>query len=200
MSTSLMTVRYLDSSRAIHLTAYADMVVYDDSGNKNTLYAIRFGGYPEQVGGLAAAISGGGAIELETGSETIILHPLLKQYRRTQNHNGVYAEAALIADDEIQKAKEISETPTTEDGGEQTTLAMPPRNILITVAPGDSGALFDAIDSKTGVPLIPEFQDYLLRELKRRGILKPLAVRSTSLSCYSPCRANARLPISSAGA
>jgi superfamily II DNA or RNA helicase len=183
-----MTVRYVDSGRNIHLTSYADMVVYDPAGTKKTLCAIRFGGYPEQVGGMAAAISGGGEIEVEAGNEKIILHPLLKQYRRALTHDRdeIYAEATLIAEDETQKSqgkntKEAQKPKEKdEDFGGQTGLDLPPRNSFIYVAPGDSKALFDAIDRKTGVPLIPAFQDYVLSELKRTGILKPLTVCSAS--------------------
>ncbi len=39
-------------------------------------------------------------------------------------------------------------------------------------------ALFEALDRKTAVPLIPEFQDYVLDELRRRRWLKPLRVIS----------------------
>ena len=43
---------------------------------------------------------------------------------------------------------------------------------------GDRQALFEALDRKTAVPLIPEFQDYVLDELQRRRLLKPLRVIS----------------------
>jgi hypothetical protein len=182
MNAQLMTVTYADSSRDVYLQSYADMVVYDTSGRKKSLCAIRFGGYPEQVSGMAAAICGGGTIEVDTGTEQIVLHPLPKQYKRALSHDGVYAEATLIAEDEIQKAAETNtQNPGEEDEfGEQAALGLPPRNCFIYVSPGDDKALFDAIDRKTGVPLIPEFQDYLLSELKRAGILRPLITHSAS--------------------
>ena len=108
MSTSLMTVKYVDGNRGVFLTNYADMVVYDTTGQKKTLCAIRFGGYPEQVSGMAMAISGGGTIEVDTGNEKILLHPLLKQYRRKMSHDRdeIYSEVTLIAEDENQQSQE----------------------------------------------------------------------------------------------
>ena len=46
---------------------------------------------------------------------------------------------------------------------------------LITFGKADQ---FQAIDQKSYVPMIPEYQDYVLAELKRRRILRPLRVRS----------------------
>ena len=40
--------------------------------------------------------------------------------------------------------------------------------------------LFDAVDQKTAVPMIPEYQDYVLTELQKRNILRPLQVKSLS--------------------
>ena len=177
MNANLTTVTYADSSKKIYLQNYADFIVYDTTGNKKTLCAIRFGGYPESVSGMAMAISGGGDIEVDTGKEKIVLHPVPKQYRRTVSHDDVYAEATLIAEDETQKEakkhKNDAKAPEddTDEPGEQTALNLPPRNSFIYVSPGDDKALFDAIDRKTGVPLIPEFQDYLLAELKNRKLL-----------------------------
>lgn len=45
---------------------------------------------------------------------------------------------------------------------------------------GDRAELFQAVDQKTAVPLISEFREYVLAELKRRGILRPLQVKSTA--------------------
>ena len=63
---------------------------------------------------------------------------------------------------------------------QRTELDLPPRNTYIFCTPGDKADLFRAVDQKTAVPLIPEFQDYVLSELTRRKILRPLRVKSIS--------------------
>ena len=47
-----------------------------------------------------------------------------------------------------------------------------------SVRENDRDRLFEEVDRKTAVPLIPEFRDYVLDELERRGILKRLQVIS----------------------
>ena len=89
----LMKVTYYDPKNNIRLTGYSDTVVWDDKGQP-TLTALRFGGYPEEVRGLADAIFGGITIEIE--SEALTLKTLTRQYRRGISHDGVYAEATLI--------------------------------------------------------------------------------------------------------
>ena len=100
MSTSkLMKVTYYDPKSQIRLLCYADTVVWDTKPTP-TLTALRFGGYPERVQGLADAIYGGATIEIEDGKDTYSLKTLTRQYRRELSHDGVYAEATLIAEDD----------------------------------------------------------------------------------------------------
>ena len=179
----LMKVTYYDEKNSIRLTGYADTVVWDEKG-KATLAALRFGGYPEEVRGLADAIYGGITIEIESEDGAMTLSTLAKQYRRVLSYDGVYAEATLIAEDDGQTAKN-GEKKTEDDAKEapaepQTELDLPPRNTYIFCTPGDKADLFRAVDQKTAVPLIPEFQDYVLSELTRRKILRPLRVKSIS--------------------
>lgn len=96
MSTSkLMKVTYYDPKSQIRLLCYADTVVWDTKPTP-TLTALRFGGYPERVQGLADAIYGGATIEIEDGKDTYSLKTLTRQYRRELSHDGVYAEATLL--------------------------------------------------------------------------------------------------------
>lgn len=175
----LMKVTYYDPKNNIRLTGYSDTVVWDDKG-KPVLTALRFGGYPEEVRGLADAIYGGITIEIESEGETLTLKTLARQYRREISHDGVYAEATLIAEDDSQLADSGEEKEDEAQGGTQTKQDLPPRNTYIFCAPGDRADLFRAVDQKTAVPLIPEFQDYVLDQLMQRNILRPLRVRSTS--------------------
>lgn len=95
MSTSkLMKVTYYDPKSQIRLLCYADTVVWDTKPTP-TLTALRFGGYPERVQGLADAIYGGATIEIEDGKDTYSLKTLTRQYRRELSHDGVYAEATV---------------------------------------------------------------------------------------------------------
>lgn len=98
MSTSkLMKVTYYDPKSQIRLLCYADTVVWDTKPTP-TLTALRFGGYPERVQGLADAIYGGATIEIEDGKDTYSLKTLTRQYRRELSHDGVYAEATVSAE------------------------------------------------------------------------------------------------------
>lgn len=170
MAKELMPVTYSDSKNEIHLTNYADVVVYDEEKGAKTLVAIRFGGYPEQAEAMANAIYGGGNIMVEIDSKMLPFKTLEKKYDKKLSHDGIYAEATLIARDDFQKTEEA----------ESSTEDLPPRNTFIYVNPGDRASLFDAVDEKTAVPLIPELSDYVLSELERRRILKPLKVVSIS--------------------
>ena len=186
--TKLMKVTYYDPKNSIRLTGYADTVVWDTKG-QSTLAALRFGGYPEEVRGLSDAIYGGATIEIEDEAETLSLKTLAKQYRRALSHDGMYAEATLIAQDDGQAAKsggskkEDARENESEDAqsDDQVQMDLPPRNTYILCAPGDRADLFRAVDQKTAIPLIPEFQDYVLDELTRRRFLRPLRVKSRSL-------------------
>lgn len=175
----LMKVTYYDPKNNIRLTGYSDTVVWDDKGQP-TLMALRFGGYPEEVRGLADAIFGGITIEIESEQSTLTLKTLPRQYRREISHDGVYAEATLVVEDDGQLADsgEQNEDETQEEV--QTKQDLPPRNTYIFCAPGDRADLFRAVDQKTAVPLIPEFRDYVLGQLTQRNILRPLRVHSIS--------------------
>ena len=186
MSTSkLMKVTYYDPKSQIRLLCYADTVVWDTKPTP-TLTALRFGGYPERVQGLADAIYGGATIEIEDGKDTYSLKTLTRQYRRELSHDGVYAEATLIAEDDGQTAKQNAgdkdepDKDKNDEDDDQIQQDLPPRNTYIFCTPGERRELFDAVDQKTAVPMIPEYQDYVLTELQKRNILRPLQVKSLS--------------------
>lgn len=175
MSTSkLMKVTYYDPKSQIRLLCYADTVVWDTKPTP-TLTALRFGGYPERVQGLADAIYGGATIEIEDGKDTYSLKTLTRQYRRELSHDGVYAEATLIAEDDGQSAKQNAgdkdepDKDKNDEDDDQIQQDLPPRNTYIFCTPGERRELFDAVDQKTAVPMIPEYQDYVLTELQKRN-------------------------------
>ncbi len=167
----LWKVTYEDKKGGLRLDCYADTIVFDPAGGKcPQLVAIRFGGEPEKVRGLADAIYGGGTVEMEPDLK---LDTSLKQYKRQLSHDGIYAEATLFLRDSEPETAEQEKAPQ-----KQTRLEGPPRKCYIFCPQGDMDRLFAEIDRRTGVPLIPEFRDYLLAELQARGILRKLEVLS----------------------
>ena len=170
-----MPISYYNPKQAIRLSAYADTLILEPDGRKQRLRAIRFGGYPEMVRAMADAIYAGATLETEFAGETAILTCEPKKYECHLSHDGIYAEATILSlDDEDTAAKKDEEAQV--DG--QTNVELPPRKCVLFCPAGDRKALFDALDRKTAVPLIPEFQGYVLDELQRRRFLKPLHVIS----------------------
>lgn len=166
----LWKVTYEDKKGGYKLDCYADVVVSENPDSlRPKLVAIRFGGEPEKVRGLADAIYGGGSIEVEPDLK---LDTCLKQYQRQISHDGIYAEATLVLRDS--EPEPVSQ----KDSPKQTTIEGPPQKHYIFCPQGDMEYLFREIDRRTSVPLIPEFQDYLLAELQERGILQKLGVIS----------------------
>ena len=171
----LMPISYYNPKQEIRLSAYADTLILEPDGREQRLRAIRFGGYPEMVRAMADAIYAGATLEAEIAGEAATLSCEPKKYECHLSHDGIYAEATILSlDDEDTAAKKDEEAQA--DG--QTNVELPPRKCVLFCPAGDRRALFEAVDRKTAVPLIPEFQDYVLDELQRRRFLKPLRVIS----------------------
>ena len=166
----LMEISYSDPKFQIRLTGYADTVIID-SGTQQTISAIRFGGYPEVVRALSDAIYGGASVELKQDDTTLYLDCRPKGYRRLLSHDGIYAVATLIANDDSQTEENTADN-CDEDAPEN------PRKCYIFCPPGDRASLFAEVDRKTAAPLIPEFQDYVLDSLIARGDLRQMKVLS----------------------
>ena len=100
----LWKVTYEDKKGGLRLDCYTDTIVFDPAGGKcPQLVAIRFGGEPEKVRGLADAIYGGGTVEVEPDLK---LDTPLRQYQRQFSHDGIYAEATLYLRDSEPEAAE----------------------------------------------------------------------------------------------
>lgn len=181
----LMKVTYQDLKKGIRLNAYADAVIWSEDSSP-TLAGLRFGGYAEVVRGLTDAIYGGATIEIEDVDGSLLtLKSLSKQYHREVSHEGLYAEATLIAEDEIQESSKSQDEKSRKHAQKDDLFDdnvpqqdIPAHICYIFCHPGNEDELFQAIDQKSYVPMIPEYQDYVLAELKRRRILRPLRVRS----------------------
>lgn len=165
MSKKLMQVSYYDPKAEVRLTTYADTVIIDQKNN--TLAAIRFGGYPEQVKAMSDAIYGGCGFDIDNNGVSKRIYSLTKQYRRQVTHDGIYAEGTLLVNDDQADATDA----------EQVSLDTPKKSYIFCEQ-NNPKALFDELDKKTSVPLIPQFEDYFLSELQKRNILRPLTVIS----------------------
>ena len=170
----LMPISYYNPKQEIRLSAYADTIVLEPDGREQHLRAIRFGGYPEMVRAMSDAIYAGATLETEFAGETAMLTCEPKKYECHLSHDGIYAEATILSLDDADETRSTNE----EEMGGQTNVELPPRKCILFCPAGDRQALFEALDRKTAVPLIPEFQDYVLDELQRRRFLKPLRVIS----------------------
>ena len=175
METRLMKMSYYDKKAEVHLETYSDTVVIEKEGNTSCLSAIRFGGYPESVKGMSEAIYGGGTVSIEIDGIDVEVFSRVKQYRKEISHDGIYAEATLLILDEEQRIEQ-NEDETGNNGDIETYNK--PRKCYLFCEQGDSDRLFEELDKKTAVPLIPEFKEYVLAELQNRGILKQLRVFS----------------------
>ena len=165
----LIELSYYDPKAEVRLTAYADTLVLDEGPTESTMTAIRFGGYPEMVNAMAAAIHGGAAIDATIRDESIRFQCIHKGYTKQLSHDGVYATATLMANDEAQEAINTEEQED-EETPEQ------PRTCYIFCPAGDRDRLFEELDRKTAAPLIPEFQEQILDALIADGSLHRMKV------------------------
>ena len=149
----LIELSYYDPSAEVRLTAYADTLVLDESKGERTMTAIRFGGYPEMVNAMAAAMHGGASIEATVRDEGIRFQCIRKGYTKQLAHDGVYATATLMANDQAQEAINAE----SKEEQENTESPEQPRTCFIFCPAGDRERLFEELDRKTTAPLIPAF-------------------------------------------
>lgn len=166
----LIRVSCKSGKEKIGLTNYSDMVIYDKEHN---LVAIRLGGYPEMVQAMSDAILGGCDLELTGARETIHVNSKGRHsFERKITHDGVYAEAMhYLRDDPLQSLSVGDDNENAKSEKETVKLK---RNLYFFCK--DDEELFAELDRKLSVPLIPEFKDYFISELKNRGLLSPMRV------------------------
>ena len=169
----LLPVSYYDSEEGILLSCFADTVVYHEDGSSKTLVAIRFGGYPEQVKGLSDAVYGGGTLESKGDNCTTEFDSVQKQYRCTLSHDGIYAEAMLVLNDD-----QAIDVAVNGDDEQKDLKKSEIRRQFIFCEKGNKTALFEEVDKKTAIPLISEFTDFVISELINRKSLVKLTVLS----------------------
>lgn len=174
---SLMEVRYQDSAQGIMLTGYADTVIADP---QYRLVGIRFGGYPEMVQGMSAAICGGATVTVSAEEQTYVLTAERGRYRKTLTREGAYTVAIILWDDKS-VSRNMTEDKNEEnaDDSEKRNEGSQTREAYLLCTAGDRDALYHEIDRVSTIPMIPQFADYLIAELRARNILTGCLVRTT---------------------
>ena len=177
----LMEVRYQDEAQKISLTGYADTLIVDSKQDK--LVGIRVGGYPEVVSGLSAAICGGGTVTVCTEDSTMICCTERGRYCKTVCREGTYAVATILWDQNTARktgtGKEEHENAKENDENRQKSSSQLQEHYLLCAA-GDKDALYREIDRASTIPMLPQFAEYLIDELQRRGILTQCMVHSAA--------------------
>lgn len=146
---------------------YSDMVIYDKEQN---LVAVRFGGYPETVQAMADAITMGCTlwISQQESNREIQLHSDRKRnFIRNIAHDGNYAECLCYLNDDPYRSISLDD----EDSEEISVV----RNLYFYCREHE---LFQELDRKVSVPLLPEFEKYFIGALYRKGILQKLTVQT----------------------
>ncbi len=173
--TELSPIVYNDALNTIKLECYADTLVYHKASSKErNLVAMRFGGYPEHVRGIADALNHDAGVETVVEGHTLILTAQHPKYKRSITHDGIYAEGTMLAlDDENSEVRDDNEEEKEKSKDVR-------RKMYIFCAEGDTDSLYEELDKKTAIPLIPEFKDYVLSECFKKKILVQLEVLSAS--------------------
>ncbi len=110
----LIEASHFDPVAQVRLTVYADTIITDWTPQDGEIItAIRFGG-SEVMRAMLDAIYGGATIDVQCGNKTVHLKSVAKGYRWQLSHDGIYAAATLMANDDAQMATEEDKE---EDGG-----------------------------------------------------------------------------------
>ena len=157
----LLPIECFDERAETLLKAYSDTLVLD-MNEGISLVGMRIGGYAERTKAFADAVYHGMDFTLPLGEKTFTIMSHAKRYSKTLSHDGLYAEAALILrDDDLDESEEETR----------------PRNVYLWSEDEDS--LFSSLDEKVSIPLLPEFKDWLIPELKAQRILNQCRIIST---------------------
>ena len=176
----LIRVSFKSDKEKIGLTNYSDLVIFDKN---HSIIAIRLGGYPETVQAMSDAILGGCELELTGSRETISVHSKGRRgFDRKITHDGVYAEAMHCLRDDSLQSLSVGNGDENEKSEKETVKL---KRSLYFFCRNDE-ELFAELDRKLAIPLIPEFKDYFISELKNRELLSPLRVCCIGRQFHSP--------------
>lgn len=164
---ALTRVKIISNSERIGLTCLSDMVILDKG---NQIIAMRIGGYPESVQAMSDIIVTGCDLQLQKDGQTVRASSKGgRKYKRKISHDGIYAEAFHYLTDDTSRSLMLDD----DSGGEDKKIAID-KNLYFFCENDDE--LYAELDRKLSVPLIPEFKDYFLSELKAREMLNELNV------------------------
>lgn len=169
--TQPLPILYRDLQKEIQLKCYVDTLVYREESGICELAAVHFGGYSEHVRAMTTAVCAGGGIEVQIDRRKRFMQLARKSKRKALSYDGVYAEGAVMAEDD-----ELGERQTTQQE-DKTGIK---RKLYLFCEAGSQNSLFREFDKKISMPLLPEFQDYILEECREKKLLIPLRVLSVS--------------------
>ena len=168
----LWELTYKDIDKDIRLSVYADTLAYDCENGRRHLISARFGGYPEQVRAMADVIYGGGEVCLDCDGVRLYFQGSPKRYRRLFTNDGLYMEATMVLENDLQQVEESKQ----ESAAEKVPLW---RTVYLYCEKDSEEQLFEQLDAAVSVPLIPAFQDYVIAEMERQNYLEKLEVVSS---------------------
>ena len=183
--THLFKITCQSIKSGLFLSAYASTIVYDplpkneNGTEKGSLIALHFGGEPSTVQALCTLLMSGMALQADTPGGPLELIPQKAKYQKSLAGSNGYAEVLLS----LEKVEKIErEEKKDEQGGSYFVTRIKERRFYLYTPTGDGDRLFQLVDRHSNIPLLPEFQKYLLDEAHRRGILIPLTVLSSTES------------------
>ena len=163
-------------SKDFALTGYADTIICEPrvGNDASTLIGIRLGGEPAATQALATVLRTGAPFRITVDGNEFTCQGDKHKYSLHYGAAVPYSEALLtIQDEEIEGKEKVR-------GRESTVSFIKSRVHFLYCAVGDHTGLFRQIQMKTCAPMLPEFQDYVLCETQRYGILTQLEVYSTT--------------------
>lgn len=163
-------------SKDFALTGYADTIICEPGigNNDSTLIGIRLGGEPAATQALATVLRTGVPFRITVDGNEFTCQGDKHKYSLQYGAAVPYCEALLtIQDEEIEGKEKVR-------GRESSVSFIKSRVHFLYCAVGDHTSLFRQIQRKTCAPMLPEFQDYVLCEAQRHGILTQLEVYSTT--------------------
>ena len=163
---SLYQVTCYSGRRKIRLENYADLIISDSDTN---IIGIRFGGYPERVTAMTDVIAAGSTVNVLCDKQLLTFtSKKMSNFTRKTSHDGIYAESFMLL-----KNSDVRIIEKLEENEEKL-----PRTMYIFCKTDNKNELFEELDRKLSVPLIPEFGGYLIDNLLQKKMLQKLTIYS----------------------
>ncbi len=153
------------------ITVYADLLAY---GN-GALMAARYAGEPQQVQAMADCMSAGTVITAEGYEKLELICKSKEKSVKYVSGSSKYAECLYFLKNDLLQSSSVK-----RDGEKETVESK--RNIYFFCRRKEE--LFSELDRQISVPLIPDFEEYFLSEIQKRGILHEMTVISPYFPFY----------------